>query len=275
MMMTKKKPKSLILFGNGINCEYETAYAHRLTGFDARLIHINALMEDPQVIHKYSFINLPGGFLDGDDLGAAKAQAIRWKYQKIGVSGERFIDEAVKFVGDGKIILGICNGFQLLVKTGLLPGFGGKYGSQPVTLTFNDSGKFEDRWVHLKVNHLTRCIFTKDMDRIYLPVRHGEGKFVTATPGDLTTVEEDGHIALQYTDEKGDITGTYPDNPNGSAKAVAGICDATGRIFGLMPHPEAYVTCTQHPRWTRENLSEEGDGLKIFRNAFKYIVENQ
>lgn len=274
-MTMKKKPKSLILFGNGINCEYETAHAHKLTGFDAELLHINALMEDPRVIHKYSFLNLPGGFLDGDDLGAAKAQAIRWKYQKIGSSGKRFIDEAIKFVNEGKIILGICNGFQLLVKTGLLPGFDGDYGTQTVTLTFNDSGKFEDRWVLLKANPDSKCIFTRGMETIYLPVRHGEGKFVFAASGDPARAEKKGHIALQYVDEKGEVTSRYPDNPNGSEKAIAGICDSTGRIFGLMPHPEAYVTFTQHPRWTREKLSEEGDGLGVFKNAFQYVVENQ
>jgi len=274
-MRKMKKPRSLILFGNGINCEYETAHAHRLVGFDAELLHINALMENPGAIHRYSFINLPGGFLDGDDLGAAKAQAVRWKYQEIGDSGKRFIDEAIKFIADGKIILGICNGFQLLAKTGLLPGLEGKYGSQPVTLTFNDSGKFEDRWVELKANSRSRCIFTKGIDTIYLPVRHGEGKFMTDTPDSLTLLERNGHVALQYADESGNITMAYPDNPNGSVAAIAGICDDTGRVFGLMPHPEAYVTCTQHPRWTRERLDPEGDGLKVFRNAFSYTVENQ
>ena len=277
-MIKKRKPqrpKSLVLFGNGINCEYETSYAHKLVGFKPDLLHINALMENPRIIHRYSFINLPGGFLDGDDLGAAKAQAVRWKYQTIGNTGKKFIDEVVKFVADGKIVLGICNGFQLLVKTGLLPGFDGIYGTQPVTLTFNDCGKFEDRWVHLKVNRHSNCIFTKDMDNIYLPVRHGEGKFVTDNAESLAKAQKDGHVALQYADENGKITMTYPQNPNGSSEAIAGICDATGRIFGLMPHPEAYVTYTQHPRWTREELEKEGEGLKIFRNAFKYTVENQ
>lgn len=274
-MMKTKSPRSLVLFGNGINCEYETSHAHKLAGFHAELLHINALMENPGVIHNYSFINLPGGFLDGDDLGAAKAQAVRWKYQKIGDKGKRFIDEALKFVADGKIMLGICNGFQLLVKTGLLPGLDGEYGSQSVTLTFNDSGKFEDRWVNLKVDALSRCIFTKDMDKLYLPVRHGEGKFVFDTPDNLAKARENGHIALRYADEKGEITQAYPDNPNGSVEAIAGICDVTGRIFGLMPHPEAYVTYTQHPRWTREKLGEEGDGLKVFRNAYQYTMENQ
>lgn len=274
-MRKMKKPKSLILFGNGINCEYETAHAHRLVGFKAELLHINALMENPGIIHRYSFMNLPGGFLDGDDLGAAKAQAVRWKYQEIGDTGKRFIDEALKFIADGKIILGICNGFQLLVKTGLLPGLEGKYGSQPVTLTFNDSGKFEDRWVRLKADPRSRCIFTAGIDSIYLPVRHGEGKFMTDTALSMSLLEQNGHVALQYADESGEITMTYPDNPNGSAAAIAGICDETGRVFGLMPHPEAYVTCTQHPRWTRERLDSEGDGLKVFRNAFAYTVENQ
>lgn len=274
-MMKKKKPRSLVLFGNGINCEYETAHAHRLVGFDVDLLHINALMENPSNIHNYSFINLPGGFLDGDDLGAAKAQAVKWKYQKIDDGDKRFIDEMVKFVEEGKIILGICNGFQLLVKTGLLPGCGGDYGSQSVTLTFNDSGKFEDRWVYIKVNPLSPCIFTKGMGAIYLPVRHGEGKFLVDRPDTLKILKQKGHIAMQYADENGATTQSYPDNPNGSTEAVAGICDETGRIFGLMPHPEAYVSYTQHPRWTREELREEGDGLGIFRNAFNYIWENQ
>ena len=153
--MKKKKPKSLVLFGNGINCEYETAYAHRLAGFDAHLMHINSLGENIKKINDYTFIHLPGGFLDGDDLGSAKAQAVKWKYQKIKETEQRFLDELVKFIQGGRIILGICNGFQLLVKTGLLPGLKGNYGKQSVTLTFNDSGRFEDRWVSLKTNKLS------------------------------------------------------------------------------------------------------------------------
>ncbi|MDR2017887.1 MAG: phosphoribosylformylglycinamidine synthase subunit PurQ [Syntrophobacterales bacterium] len=270
-----QKPKSLVLFGNGINCEYETAYTHRLVGFKPDFLHINDLMGNPRIIHSYSFINLPGGFLDGDDLGAAKAQAVRWKYQVIGDTGKRFIDEVVKFVGDGKIVLGICNGFQLLIKTGLLPGFSSTDETQPATLTFNDSGKFEDRWVNLKVNPLSNCIFTRNMETVYLPVRHGEGKFVTDSADNLAKAQKGGHVALQYIDESGCITMAYPHNPNGSVEAIAGICDTTGRIFGLMPHPEAYVTYTQHPRWTREKLEKEGDGLKVFRNAFNYTMENR
>lgn len=273
-MMKKKKPKSLILFGNGINCEYETAHANRLAGFDADLMHIDETMENPKRIHRYAFINFPGGFLDGDDLGSAKAQAVKWKYQTIRGSQGRFLDELVKFVYDGKIIIGICNGFQLLVKTGLLPGIEGNYGKQTATLTSNDSGKFEDRWVTLKVNQLSHCIFTKDMDKIYLPVRHGEGKCVIDVPENKAIMVEKGHIVMQYSDEEGVATGAYPYNPNGSTSAIAAFCDPTGRIFGLMPHPEAFVHYTQHPRWTREAHDPEGDGLKIFKNAYKYILEN-
>ena len=271
--MKKRKPKSLILVGNGINCEYETAHAHKLVGFDPDLIHINTLMESPGKIHDYTFITLPGGFLDGDDLGSAKAQAVRWKYQKISTSKKTFIDALIAFVGEGKIILGICNGFQLLVKTGLLPGLGGNYSAQTVTLTFNDAGRFEDRWVYLKSNTFSHCIFIKDIHTIYLPVRHGEGKLVVDTKKTLKEIKRDGHIVMQYADEHGNIVVQYPYNPNGSTESVAGLCDSTGRIFGLMPHPEAFVHRIQHPRWTREDLPEEGDGLAIFKNAFKYVTE--
>lgn len=272
--MERKKPRSLILVGNGINCEYETAHAHKLAGFQPDLVHINTLMEDPGKIRRYKFITLPGGFLDGDDLGSAKAQAVRWKYQRSKETGKRFIDELTDFVERGKIILGICNGFQLLVKIGLLPGIGNRYGTQSVTLTFNDMGKFEDRWVYLKCNQFSRCIFVKDITTIYLPVRHGEGKLVADTGETLDAMKRNGHIVMQYADEKGNITSRYPDNPNGSVEAIAGLCDSTGRIFGLMPHPEAFVHRLQHPRWTREAVPEKGDGLAIFENAFTYVTEN-
>ena len=187
----------------------------------------------------------------------------------------RFVDELFRFVSDGKLIIGICNGFQLLAKTGLLPGIKGDYGRQRISLTFNDSGKFEDRWVFLKVNPFSSCIFTRDIDRIYLPVRHGEGKLVVeGENNDGADLGEGGHLVMQYCDERGKVTDLYPQNPNGSALSIAGLCDPSGRIFGLMPHPEAFVHFTQHPRWTREKLPVEGDGLKIFRNAYDYILDN-
>ncbi len=278
--MSKKRPKSLVLSGNGINCELETAHANRLVGFDADIVHINSLLDGTKSIHDYQFLNLPGGFLDGDDLGSAKAQAVRWKYQKgpgaadDSAVGRPFIDELIRFVDAGKVIIGICNGFQLLVKTGLLPAIGGRHGEQTVTLTANDSGRFQDRWVHLSVRPFSSCIFTRDMDRIYLPVRHGEGKLVAADEEKLQQLRDGGHIVMQYADENGQVTTEFPWNPNGSADSIAALCDTSGRIFGLMPHPEAFVHYTQHPRWTREHLPEEGDGLKIFRNAYQYVINN-
>jgi len=272
--MTRKRPKSLVVFGNGINCENETAHANRLAGFEPELVHIDEFVERPGMIHRYSFINFPGGFLDGDDLGSARAQAVKWKYQRMAGTGRRFLDELVKFVEGGKIIMGICNGFQLLVKTGLLPALGKTYGKQSATLAANDLGRFEDRWVHLRTNRFSHCIFTSDMDRIYLPVRHGEGKCIVDSMENLSAMKQGGNIVLQYTDSVGAVSMSYPDNPNGSTEAIAAICDDTGRVFGLMPHPEAFVHRTQHPRWTREEVSSEGDGLKIFRNACKYISES-
>ncbi len=271
----KKKPRSLVLAGNGINCERETAHANRLAGFDVDIVHINALMDGTKDIHEYDLLNFPGGFLDGDDLGAGKAQAVKWRYQRISGSKERLIDGLLRLVGDGKLVIGICNGFQLLAKTGLLPGIGRDYEKQRVTLTFNDSGRFEDRWVYLKFNAFSSCIFTKDIDRIYLPVRHGEGKLVAGSENDAGALASGGHIAMQYCDEAGEIRADFPYNPNGSIMSVAGLCDPSGRIFGLMPHPEAFVHYTQHPRWTREELPEEGDGLKIFRNACTYITDHK
>ncbi len=285
--MKKRKPKSLVLAGNGINCERETAHANRIVGFDAVIVHINSLADGTTSIHDYQFLNFPGGFLDGDDLGSAKAQAVEWKYQKVRARQDKrarrttegsvehpFINELIRFIHEGKIIIGICNGFQLLVKTGLLPGLAGAYGEQSVTLTFNDSGRFQDRWVYLSVRQLSTCIFTKDMDKLYLPVRHGEGKLVTKTDQTLQQLRDGGHIVMQYADENGNVTAEFPWNPNGSADSIAGLCDPSGRIFGLMPHPEAFVHYTHHPHWTRERLPEEGDGLKIFRNAYQYVVDN-
>ncbi|MEJ2067737.1 MAG: phosphoribosylformylglycinamidine synthase subunit PurQ, partial [Deltaproteobacteria bacterium] len=218
---------------------------------------------------------LPGGFLDGDDLGAAKACANRFRHAAISSTGERFWDQLLRFIERGRLILGICNGFQLMAKLGLVPALESGYGKQEVTLTFNDSGRFEDRWVHLKVNTRSPCVFTRGLEKVYLPVRHGEGKFLTASPSVIRQLTRMGLICLHYSDaEYQAATMEYPLNPNGSVKGVAGICDATGRVFGLMPHPEAYVHRTHHPRWTREVLPEEGGGVAFFRNAVEYIRGN-
>jgi phosphoribosylformylglycinamidine synthase len=175
------------------------------------------------------------------------------------------------FVARGRLVLGICNGFQALVKLGLLPNLSGSC-RQDVTLTFNDSGRFENRWVYLEINPASSCIFTMGMDRVYLPVRHGEGKFIPRDPATLEALASRQCIVMRYVDDSGRLVG-YPWNPNGSVANVAGLCDATGRVFGLMPHPEAYLHMTNHPRWTRKQLPTEGMGVQIFRNAVAYVNE--
>jgi phosphoribosylformylglycinamidine synthase I len=268
-----KKVRSIVITGNGTNCEMEMAHACRLAGSDdVDIVFISELLYGKKRLDDYHFLNLPGGFLDGDDLGSAKAGANRIINAGIEGKEEKLYDQLLRFIKDGKLILGVCNGFQLMVKLGLLPAFGNDYADQTVTLTFNDSGRFEDRWVYLKTNSDSPCVFTRGIDGLYFPVRHGEGKFVTKDPKVLEALHRGNHIVLQYSDR--DYTKAvmdYPENPNGSVDAIAGICNETGRLFGLMPHPEAYLHYTNHPRWTREKLPEEGMGLSIFRNAVDFI----
>lgn len=272
-----RKVKAIVITGNGTNCEMETAHACRLAGADqVDIVHISELLYRDKKLDDYQFLNLPGGFLDGDDLGSAKAGANRILNAAVRKDGaevsETLHDQFRRFIRAGKLILGVCNGFQLLVKLGTLPGFDGDYFQQSATLTFNDSGRFEDRWVYLKANAASPCVFTRGLTSLYLPVRHGEGKFIARDRVVLKRLHADGHVALQYSDEQGrTATMDYPQNPNGAVDAIAGICDETGRIFGLMPHPEAYLHYTNHPRWTREDLPEEGMGLALFKNAVKFI----
>ncbi|MEI7590170.1 MAG: phosphoribosylformylglycinamidine synthase subunit PurQ [Deltaproteobacteria bacterium] len=260
--------------GNGTNCEVETRHACLLAGADvADIVHISSLIHGEVRLDDYHFLNLPGGFLDGDDLGSAKAAANRILHIRIKGSNELLIDQFIRFISDGKLIIGICNGFQLLVKIGFLPAFDNTY-QQKATLTFNDSGKFEARWVYLKTNENSPCIFTKGITGIYLPIRHGEGQFVTEDDKILKQITQQNLVALSYSDANFEqATEVYPLNPNGSAHGIAGICNPSGRIFGLMPHPEAYLHFTNHPRWTRErkSLPSDGMGLSIFRNAIDFI----
>jgi phosphoribosylformylglycinamidine synthase I len=271
-----KKVKSIVIAGNGINCEMEMAHACRLAGSEqVDIVYLYDILSGEVRLDEYQFLNLPGGFLDGDDLGSAKAMANRLKYARIAGSGERLEDMILRFINQGKLILGVCNGFQLMVKSGLLPGFDGLYGRQEVTLTFNDSGRFEDRWVYLKINPKSPCIFTRGLEGLYLPVRHGEGKFIPQDAQTLEKLQQENLVTLQYSDSSWHSpTMEYPLNPNGSVDAIASICDPTGRLFGLMPHPEAYLSPVNHPRWTRERVPEEGMGLAIFRNAIQYIRNN-
>ncbi|HXH12159.1 MAG TPA: phosphoribosylformylglycinamidine synthase I [Alphaproteobacteria bacterium] len=260
-----RKPRALILTGYGINTDYETAHAFDLPAVGGKgvRVHLNDLIAAPQMLHDYQMFVIPGGFSFGDDIASGKVLAVKLR--------AHLLEALQDFVARGRLVLGICNGFQVLVKLGLLPNLAGTC-LQDVTVTFNDSGRFEDRWVYLAVDPTSTCVFTTGMDRVYLPVRHGEGKFVPRDAATLATLEERRCIVMRYVDSQGHPA-DYPWNPNGSVANVAGICDATGRVFGLMPHPEAYLYPTNHPRWTRESVPTEGMGVQIFRNAVRYINE--
>lgn len=254
-------PRVLILRAPGANCDGETQYAFELAGAVADRVHINRLREHPNQLQRYQILAIPGGFTYGDDVAAGKILANQMAY---------FLgDQLRRFRDAEKLILGICNGFQVLLKAGLLipPDEDGPL----ATLANNASGKFEDRWIYLRATP-ARCPFLKDYDRLHLPVAHGEGRVVFRDDWIGQGLEQIGQTVLHYVDAEG-RRGPYPVNPNGSAGDVAGLCDASGRVFGLMPHPERHVLPTQHPRWTRLGLAPEGEGLRLFRNAVEYFRE--
>ncbi|PLX74297.1 MAG: phosphoribosylformylglycinamidine synthase [Desulfuromonas sp.] len=270
-----KVVKAIVITGNGTNCEREVANACRLAGAECDIVHIAELLAGRVSLDHFQFLNLAGGFLDGDDLGSAKAGANRLKFAQVSGGSETLTDQLQRFIAAGKLIMGVCNGFQLMVKLGLLPAIDGDYLTQTATLSHNDSGRFEDRWCQLQVEATSPCIYTRGLDQLYLPVRHGEGKFI-ANEATLAAIEQHRLVAMRYADNDGCPTMVYPSNPNGSLSAIAGICDPSGRLFGLMPHPEAYTHHTHHPRWTRDqNLPEEGMGLWLYRNAVDFIRQEQ
>ncbi len=246
------KVRTLITRAPGTNRDGETAFAFQQAGATAYVVHVNQLIHREEQLTDYQIMVIPGGFSYGDDVAAGKVLANELRL-KLG-------EDILRFIEDGKLILGICNGFQMLVKAGFLPEPDSS--ATQMTLANNDSGKFECRWVHLKVNKDSPCVFTKGIDTLYLPVAHGEGK-VVADRDILPRL----NIALYYTDEYGNINAGYPHNPNGSMGNIAGICDGSGRVFGLMPHPEDHICVTQHPQWTRSGAKDFGGGFQIFRNA--------
>ncbi len=269
-----KEVRALVVTGFGINCEEEMAAAYRLAGAQADIVHLNQVFKERVSIHDYDILNFPGGFSFGDDLGSAKVLSNKFKFKKM-ASGRHFIDDLARFLQDGHFIVGVCNGFQALVKMGLLPNLSGNF-EQEVTLTHNDSGKFEDRWVTCGVNPHSKTPFLRHIERIDLPVRHGEGKLIIGNE-DIRRAIVDQHLnCLSYLGPDGQSTSEYPYNPNGSELNCAGLTDPSGRVFGLMPHPEAYLSLYNHPDWPRRKRegveSEEGEGLQVFRNIVEYIA---
>ena len=259
--------KVLVLRTAGTNCDMETCHAFSLAGAVTERVHVNRLIEQPNLLADFQVLALPGGFSYGDDIAAGKILANQLIHH--------FREQVQQFITADKLVIGICNGFQVLVKAGLLGGLNNSSSGadqdatlQQATITYNDSGKFEDRWVYLAAG-TDKCVFVNPGQRIYLPVAHGEGKVCFTDEHLKQQVIEAGQVAYRYVDGEGNI-GAYPVNPNGSTDHIAGLCDSTGRVLGLMPHPERFVHKTHHPRWTRETI-DQPDGLSLFINAVNYF----
>jgi phosphoribosylformylglycinamidine synthase len=253
-------PRVLIVRAPGANCDAEAEFAFERAGAAAERVHVNRLREQPGLLQRYQVLVVPGGFTYGDDVAAGKI---------LGNQLAHFLGDSLRRFRDAdKLVLGICNGFQALLKAGLIvpPDEDGPL----ATLTNNACGKFEDRWVYLRAMP-GNCPFLRGYDRLHVPVAHGEGNFVCRETWIRQGLEQSGQVVLRYVDAEGQ-PGAYPVNPNGSQGDVAGLCDASGRVLGLMPHPERHVLPTQHPRWTRLGLAPEGDGLRLFRNAVQYFL---
>jgi len=254
-----KKVSVCILRTAGTNCDQETGFAFESAGARPEFVHIKELVEGRKKLADFQILALPGGFSYGDDIASGKVLANEMVNKLSGdLSG---------FIDDGKLIIGICNGFQILVKSGLLPA--SKALKQETSLIINDSGKFEDRWIYLR-RAKNKCVWTKNLPEIIaLPVAHGEGKFVAQDKASLQRLQNNGQVVFQYCNKEGRLVG-YPYNPNGSVENIAGVCDETGRVFGLMPHPERYILSTQSPQWTNDRKNKEGDGMQIFKNGVEY-----
>ena len=281
------RPPILVLHATGTNRDREAAWACELAGGAPEIVHVNQLVAGERKLARYRMLVLPGGFSYGDDLGAGKLWAV--------VLRHRLADDLARFIGDGRPVLGICNGFQALVKSGVLTGLSGEEqqaddegssrdarcaartpASQRITLARNDSARFECRWVYLEPQAGSPCIFTRGLaEPIYCPVAHGEGKLVASDDGVLASLDRDGLVALRYVGAcvaQGDRRPAgYPWNPNGSQADIAGICNPAGTVLGLMPHPEDHVIAEQHPRFHR---GERGMlGLPLFANGVRYASE--
>jgi len=257
--------KVLVLSGYGLNCDHETAYCFEKVGATAHRVHINDLTRGQCKLNDYDILVFTGGFSWGDDHGAGVLQALRIK--------KYLADDLKRFVDRNRLIIGICNGFQTLVNLGILPGLTPQW-ERNVALIHNDCGNFRNDWVKLLINPQSPCVFTQNLDYMELPIRHGEGKFY-AEKSVLDQLIDNQQVVMQYAlDRKQLANNQFPDNPNGSAVDIAGICDPTGHIFGLMPHPEAFHNMTNHPQWPRFSQqlpSDVPEGTRLFENAIQYI----
>ncbi|MEM6979797.1 MAG: phosphoribosylformylglycinamidine synthase I [Planctomycetota bacterium] len=275
-------PRVLVLRAPGTNCDVETAHAFETAGAIAERVHVGRLIENPVLHNRYQILCVPGGFSYGDDIAAGRILATQMK-RHLSDLLHHFIDEGQR------LVLGICNGMQVLMRLGVLtsglptPAMAGQADDTelpsnsvpPATLTWNNHGRFEDRWVHLAVDQ-GPCAFLNDVEHLYLPIAHAEGKFIARDAEALAALKSAGRLALRYCEKDGNVTDQplpFPVNPNGADANVAGVCDATGRVFGLMPHPERHIDPTHHPTWTRqEQLPDHGDGLVVFTNAVRYFA---
>ncbi len=279
------QPKVAVLFGFGINCDHETKAVFELVGATAERVHVNRFISGDHSLESFDILAVPGGFSFGDHLGSGRLLGNRMRFA--------MRDALRAFVDAGKPIIGICNGFQVLVKTGLLPG--PEAGQSPDfvqrgSLTLNDSGRYEDRWVTLEFDPESPCIWTKGMTRMECPVRHGEGKYVMPSQEDLDRLAAQHQLTVRYVDPSTPIGQgatdeplPYPVSPNGSMRNIAGICDTTGLVFGLMPHPEAIYARWLHPNHTHDATPSygdgldgwEGEGLQLFRNAVEHVLNQR
>ena len=264
-------PKVAVISGFGINCELETMAAFEMAGASAHRIHVNRLVNGDSNLEDYQIMAVPGGFSFGDHLGSGRLMGNRLRF------GLR--EQVREFVKAGKPVIGICNGFQVLVKMGLLPGDSEVSLTQTASLALNDSGHYENRWAVLEFDPDSPCIWTKGINRMRVPVRHGEGKFVTDDPTLLDQWAESGQLDARYVDPSTEYPGVsdevlpYPVSPNQSWRNIAGVCDPSGLVFGLMPHPEANHSTWLGATWTREDTEHgEGEGMAIFHNAVEYAA---
>ena len=263
--MESSTVRVLLLRTAGTNCDRELALAFQRAGATVEILHIHRLLAEPGQLAHFQILGFPGGFSYGDDIASGKILANQLLHH--------LRTPMEQFVRDGKMILGVCNGFQVLVKAGLLPGPMPQLESSDVfttTLTHNAQARFEDRWVRLK-SQSSLCKWLEPGISMLLPIAHGEGRFAVRDPAVMEALEGNDQIVFRYVAEDGKPAKDFPDNPNGSAGAIAGICDITGRILGLMPHPERFIDSMHHPYWSRLNGNAAPDGLQLFENAVKYI----